>query len=71
MTKRQARKVMYAILALDDLSSIVDAQLDANQNVAALPWSDKKKIVAAAQDFAQQIYKRAGEKAVTTVLGAG
>ncbi len=64
MTSREAKKIAYAILALDDLQSIVVAQLD-KFNFSA---EDKKRIATAAESLSLELYRRAGQTAVERVL---
>lgn len=69
MTKRQAKKIALAILGIEDLQSIVDGQLDgANPNFDNYSMTDKKRIVAAAGEIAQELFNRAGREATELVV---
>lgn len=67
MDAREARRIACAILAIDDLQSIVIAQLEKFDFAP----DDKRKIAAAAEDIAQSLFRRAGDAAVERVLQEG
>jgi hypothetical protein len=70
VTKRQARKFALAIIATDDVSSIVDSQIDgANPRLNFLTAEDKLKIMAAANDIAQWLFNIADEEVIDIVVG--
>lgn len=69
MNARDAKKLAAAILACESVDCIVAMQVDgANCFLEGMKTADKKKVVDAAGEIAQELHRRAGD-AVEYVVG--
>ncbi len=71
MNKRQAYRIALAIIATEDVTSIVASQVDgANARLDGLSAADKQRIVDAADAISHELHIRAGEEALDFVVGS-
>jgi hypothetical protein len=66
MDPSRARAVVYAILSTEDLGALVDNML--TNAAGEISPEDRRAIVAAADEVATQLHRRAGAKALAWYL---
>lgn len=70
MKRSEAKRIMLAIQATDSLDTVVFAQPDgANPNLKFLSVKDRAKVQEEAHRFVEWLSNKAGEKALTIVVG--
>lgn len=70
VTNKQAQQLAFAILACEDLPSIVHEQFDANPRLNNLTMSERKLVVKAARQLADTLHELAGSPALERVAGS-
>ena len=69
LTKREARKYVFGVLSLGEVTSIIDAQVccSANPQFASISDRDRRLIVSVAEEIEQEMFTKAGKNVMAFI----